>query len=142
MSKNYDEWLREKGIQHEFLYFNAPVKTAEQARNLSGEKNIIKTIVAVSEGKPVLCVVPGEKKVDFSKLPEGARMATPSEVREMTGFPPGGVPPIIEGIETIIDESIAGMEWVVGGGGDENTLLKIRAKDLIEQPGSRVMKIS
>jgi prolyl-tRNA editing enzyme YbaK/EbsC (Cys-tRNA(Pro) deacylase) len=66
-------------------------------------------------------------------------MATPEEVERITGYKVGGVPPIIDGVETIVDSSLASESGeVFCGGGDEHTLLAIKPRELIEKLRLRV----
>lgn len=141
MNGSYEDFLKSLGIPHEFMYFNSPVKSASQAEMLSGEKNIIKSIVVFSGETSILCIVPGDRKVGLEKL--GARLATPEEVERETGFRPGAVPPILEKkLKCIIDSSLKGKEYVVGGGGSDTALVKLRLSDIEEKMSATFQDIS
>ncbi len=129
--EEYEKFLRGAGVSYEMFIFNHPVKSAKQAAEAAnGKGRIIKTLIITDSSNFMAVILPGEKTLDFSKFP-GHRMAHPSEVRDKTGFPPGGVPPIIPGMKTVIDAELLGDEWVIGGGGRENILMKVKVSDII-----------
>ncbi len=134
---DYEEFLKGKGIDFEIMYFPSPVRTVSQASEASGfpEDVIIKTVILKGR-KNYAVIVKGRKRIDMERFREmdgEARLASPEEVTEITGFPPGAVPPIMDAdVVVFMDREIAEMPFVVGGGGKENALLKVSVKDLIE----------
>lgn len=124
--KNYDT---------EFIEFREEVRTVKQAKELLGvsSKEIIKSIVVIDD-EPILCIVPGNKSIDFKKLSKlcgNVRLATEEEVLNITGYKVGGVPPIVD-IKVLIDKRVMDKEYVYGGGGNEHTLLKIKPQDIVK----------
>ena len=127
--EDYEKFLKENGVSYDLMLFHAPVRTVEEASKVANGR-IIKTVVLDNGNEVVAVILPGEKRVDMSKFP-GFRLANPSVVREKTGFPPGGIPPIVPGIRHFIDKSLRSEDWVVGGGGKETALLRIRVSDIL-----------
>ncbi len=126
---------RVAGYDTEFIKFEENVKTVAQAENLLdvSSEEIVKSLVVIGE-EPLLCIVPGNRSVDFTKLTEmygDTRLATPKEVKDVTGYEIGGVPPIAD-IKVLIDERIMEKRYVYGGGGNERTLLKISPEDILK----------
>ncbi|MFN7105830.1 MAG: aminoacyl-tRNA deacylase [Pyrobaculum sp.] len=116
----------------ELIRLNTPVRTVKQAARAVGvrEEKIIKTLVVYCGGKYEAYVIRGNKRLALEAL--GCRMATPEEVKAVTGYPVGGVPPVLN-IPTYIDVELLAEDHVYGGGGDEYTLLKFSPRELVER---------
>ena len=104
----------------EIINVGKPVKTVTQAvkATKASPRQIIKSIVLISEKGPILAVVDGESKVSLEKIKQRfgeVRLATPEEVKEITGFEVGGVPPVGIEIKTIVDPRVLENEFVIGG---------------------------
>ena len=143
----YEEFLKGIGVNFEMMYFTSPVKTVSQASEVSGfpEEKIVKTIILKGR-RNYAVIIAGKKRVDLERLKgmdEELRLASPEEVMEITGFPPGAVPPIIGkgGIITVLDKDLLNEEYVVGGGGKENSLVKIKVSDIIEKTNPIIMEL-
>ena len=74
--------------------------TASAAAKAVGaaEAQIVKSLLFVCDGRPVLALVPGDRRADSDKVAAGAgakkaRVATRDEVYAVTGFEAGGVAP-------------------------------------------------
>jgi len=88
-------------------------------------------------------VVDGSTKVDKEKIKKiigkKIRIAGREEVRKLTGFLAGGVPPIGHGCLTIIDFRVMEKDVVYGGGGDEYHLIEIKPEEIIRGNSGRVI---
>ncbi|MEM1932155.1 MAG: YbaK/EbsC family protein [Pyrobaculum sp.] len=115
----------------EIVVLNTPVRRVKDAAAALGvgEDKIIKTIVVLCNGVYKAYIVRGSKKIDLAKL--GCRLASPEEVLEATGYPVGGVPPVLP-IPVFIDKELLKEEYVYGGGGDEYSLLKFKPLLLVQ----------
>jgi len=123
-----------------------PVKTVAQAVKATGvsPRQIIKSLVLVSEKEPILVIVDGESKVSFEKIRRHfgrVRLATPEEVKEITGFEVGGVPPVGINIKTIIDPKVLENEFVIGGGGRIDKLCKLNPRKIVEYQKAKIIEI-
>jgi len=116
----------------EVIALQIPVRTVREAARAVGvgEDKIIKTIVVNCGGEFRAYILRGTKRLDVKSL--GCRLATPEEVLSVTGYPVGGVPPVL-GIPVFIDEELLSEDYVYGGGGDDHSLLKFRPRDLVEK---------
>jgi prolyl-tRNA editing enzyme YbaK/EbsC (Cys-tRNA(Pro) deacylase) len=116
----------------EVVKLEVPVRTVREAARAVGvgEDKIIKTIVVNCGGEFRAYILRGTKRLDVKSL--GCRLATPEEVLSVTGYPVGGVPPVL-GIPVFIDEELLSEDYVYGGGGDDHSLLKFRPRDLVEK---------
>jgi prolyl-tRNA editing enzyme YbaK/EbsC (Cys-tRNA(Pro) deacylase) len=94
-------------VEHEPVY--RPVDSA-RARGVEVSQ-IAKALVYLHNDKPVLFILPGDRKLSNEKAaiflggPE-LRMATTEEVFRFTGCVAGLVPPVKEGIRKVVDEKL------------------------------------
>ena len=93
--------LRELGVEIEVLELDASTRTAQQAADAIGAElgSIVKSLVFLADGKPVIVLVAGDRRADPAKLKAllGARrvmIANAEQVRQATGYAIGGVPPL------------------------------------------------
>ncbi|WP_461865496.1 aminoacyl-tRNA deacylase [Thermococcus sp.] len=135
-----------KKLEAEILEIGRPVKTVEQATREAGvaRRQVIKSLVIISEREPLLVIVDGESRVSLPKLEKifgKCRFAKPKEVKELTGYEVGGVPPVGVSLRTIIDPRVLENEHVIGGGGRIDRLLKIRPERIIKYLRAEVMDV-
>lgn len=125
-----------------------PARTVEQASKLLGVSaaEIVKTIVVRGSLGDYAVVLRGDCKLSLEKLAKALgeaslRLAKASEVKELTGFEAGGVPPVCLGprVKVVVDERVSSMAFAVGGGGHERFLVKLPAR-LIFETSARAVK--
>ncbi|HSI98223.1 MAG TPA: YbaK/EbsC family protein, partial [Gaiellaceae bacterium] len=69
---------------------------------------IVKSLVLVCDKRPVVALVPGDRRGDLGKVARAvsadtARVASADEVTRITGFAPGAVAPFpLSGVETVL----------------------------------------
>ena len=107
---------------------------------------IVKTLVFVCDGSPVVVLVPGDRRADVAKVARAvgaasARVATRDEVLAATGFPPGAVAPFpLPQIETILlEQTLLAEDQVWVGAGSERHLAKLPAAELLRLSKARQM---
>jgi len=130
----------------EIINVGKPVKTVTQAvkATKASPRQIIKSLVLISEKGPILAIVDGESKVSLEKIKQHfgeVRLATPEEVKEITGFEVGGVPPVGINIKTIVDPRVLENEFVIGGGGRIDKLCKLSPKKIVEYQKAEIIEI-
>jgi len=143
------ERLKSLGISHRLVEVEN-ARTAEDAARSLGVpvERIAKTVIVITDRGPLALFLRGPHRVDFEAVKrilglKKLRMASPDEVERITGYRVGGVPPLIEGVETIVEESLAGeASEIFCGGGDERTLIAIRPRELVEKLGLRVYRFA
>ncbi len=137
-----------KRLGGEILELKAPVKTVEQASRATGADpgQIIKSMLLISEREgAILAIVDGRSRVDLEKLSlkfGRTRLASPKEVKELTGYEVGELPPIGLPVKTVIDPKVLEKSYVIGGGGAIDRLIKIDPKKILEVQKAEVMNIS
>ena len=139
-----EEIVRELGA--EILEIGRPVRTVEQATRETGvvRKQVIKSLVLISEKEPLLVIVDGDSRVSLPKLEKKfgkCRFAKPKEVKELTGYEVGGVPPVGVPLRTIIDQRVLENEHVIGGGGAVDKLIRIRPERIVEYQRAEIMDV-
>jgi Cys-tRNA(Pro)/Cys-tRNA(Cys) deacylase len=110
-----------------------------------------KTIVVVHPPKkPLLCVIPGDRKVDLkavASLCGEKKVAVPTQVEaeQLTGLQAGGISPIAlinKGFTTYIDSSAQGYEKIHISGGQRGLNIKLQVSDLVALTKSKFAVIS
>ncbi|HEX2505111.1 MAG TPA: YbaK/EbsC family protein [Gaiellaceae bacterium] len=129
------ERLRGAGLDVEVEELPESTRTAAEAAAAVGcdVGQIVKSLVFVAGGEPVLCLCAGDRRVDTAALGGDVRQATPDEVRAATGFAIGGVPPLgpDTALRTVVDESLRRFETVWCAGGTPRAVFEARLADLV-----------
>ena len=93
-------YLREAGAEARIEEFSAGTPTVATAARAIGcrPSRIVKSLVFECDGRPVLALVPGDRRADPVKVAsavgaERAGVVSPDRVRTITGFEPGAVCP-------------------------------------------------
>ena len=98
---------------------------------------IVKSLLFKTGENYVLCLVSGDKKCSLNKLKKilnekDVSMASPEEVKRVTGFTIGGVSPtghLLE-INTYIDENLKNFNSIFAAAGHPNAVFEIDFKNL------------
>ncbi|MEM4035750.1 MAG: YbaK/EbsC family protein [Fervidicoccaceae archaeon] len=145
-----EEKARESGGR--IIETEGSVRTVEQASKRTGVEvgSIIKTLLFVGQKGVYAVVLPGDRRASIEKLElllgeKGLRLARPSEVRELTGYEAGGLPPFCLGdkVSVLLDFRVLERGLVVGGGGSTRRLVEVPSKAILElNRGARVVDAS
>jgi Cys-tRNA(Pro) deacylase len=127
--------------------FPEGTRTAEEAaRAVGGEiGQIVKSLVFMTDGRPVLCLVSGSNRLSVSRLGEltGARevkRADADQVRDATGYAVGGVPPFghRQALTVYCDRDLLQYETVWAAAGTPMAVFSIEPGMLVQACGARV----
>jgi prolyl-tRNA editing enzyme YbaK/EbsC (Cys-tRNA(Pro) deacylase) len=107
-------FLWEAGAEARLEEFSTGTPTAREAAEAVGCEpgQIVKSLVFDCDGRPVVVLVPGDRRADGAKIAAAlgcarARVASPEQVERTTGFPPGAVAPFpLPGIERVLMERL------------------------------------
>jgi len=119
----------------EFDVSSATVELAAQALGCEGCL-IAKTMSFLVGDHVALVVLAGDARVDNAKFKsvfhQKAKMLSPDQVSERTGFPVGGVCPFLapEGTKVYLDESLKRFEVVYPAAGSRNSAVKLTPAEL------------
>jgi prolyl-tRNA editing enzyme YbaK/EbsC (Cys-tRNA(Pro) deacylase) len=110
---------------------------------------IVKSLVFVADGTPVLALVAGDRRGDTDAIAEvlGAakvRIADADTVRAATGYAIGGVSPydLPEGLTVLVDESLTRFDVVYTAAGTPSSMVRIERDVLFRVAGGAVARIS
>ena len=125
----------------------ASTRTAVDAAKAVGAElgQIVKSLVFIDDGGPLLCLCAGDRRVDTTKLGPTVRQARGDEVREATGFAIGGVPPLGHDrpIRTLVDSSLSRFDTVWCAAGTPNAVFAVATEALIAAiPNAEVRELS
>jgi Cys-tRNA(Pro) deacylase len=143
-------YLQTANIPHELRRMPEPAQTATRAAVVLGLQphQVIKSVLLLAEGKPVMVFIPGDSMIDYvkSKAELGAsrlRLASTDEVRQLTGYLIGCTPPVALKTEMLkyIDLHALREDVVYTGGGEPNMILKIRSYDLVRAADAEVVDV-
>jgi Cys-tRNA(Pro) deacylase len=143
--------LATRGVEHEIIHLPSSSRTAQLAADALGVPvaSVVKSLVFMADDRPVLVLVDGEATVDAEALGRelGAcevKLARAREVRELTGYKPGAVPPVglAADLDVVVDPAVFAPAVVYCGGGATTAMLRIRAEDLASLLGARVVPIA
>ncbi len=112
--------------------------------------SIVKSLVFLADGEPLLVLVSGDRRADVKRLRAAfglskrrLRIAQPAEVLEHTGFEVGGVPPVGHGkpLKTLIDRTLSRFDRVWAAAGSANAVFPIPYERLLSVTGGEVMDL-
>jgi len=145
-AQRLQERLRELGLDIEVRELADSTRTAPEAAAAVGVEvgQIVKSLVFVDDGGPLLCLCAGDRRVDTAKLGPAVRQARGDEVREATGFAIGGVPPLGHDrpLRTVVDASLRRFETVWCAAGTPFAVFPAATEALIAAiPGAEVREV-
>ncbi len=119
-------FLRKAGAEARLEELGSGTPTADEAARAAGSTPdcIVRSLVVLCDGRPVLVLLPGDRRVDTGKIAAAvgareARLADAAEVTSVTGFDPGAVPPFpLPRVDQVfIDQTLLAHELVWIGAG-------------------------
>ncbi len=119
-------FLRDAGAEARIEEFAAGTPTAQAAAEAVGCEldQIVKSLVLICDGRPVVALVPGDRRGDPEKVARAVgadegRVAKADEVTRATGFEPGAVAPFpLPAVrEVLLERTLLrhGLVWVGAG---------------------------
>lgn len=133
------------------ILFDESTHTSELAAQAVGVEvaQIAKTLVFLADGRAVLVVACGGRKIDTKKLGKelGAkkvRFANEETVLQATGFAPGGVCPfgVDASIECYLDKGLYDYDVVYAAAGTPNSALPVAPERLREIIGAKILDVA
>lgn len=126
--------LQAGGVVSQVVEFPHSTRTAADAAAAIGTTvaQIVKSLVFVADGQPILVLTSGANRVDAGKLAQAARAhlvekASADVVRDATGFAIGGVPPVghARPLPVYIDRDLLGFEVIYAAAGTPASVFPI-----------------
>ena len=137
--KRAEKSIKEYNNEMSVIILDSSAKTAiEAASSLGCEVGaIVKSLLFKTENTFTLFLVSGDKKASLNKIKKtlnikDASMASPDDVKNITGYTIGGVSPVghLNKIEIFIDHSLARFENLYAAAGHPNCVFKTNFDDL------------
>jgi Cys-tRNA(Pro) deacylase len=132
--------LRQSGVEARIEEFEAGTPTAQAAAEAVGCKleQIVKSLVFDCDGRPVVVLVPGDRRADSRKIARAAgsrhaKIVGPDEVQALTGFAAGSVAPFpLPKVERVlVDRQVLVHERVWIGAGSPRHMAMVAPVDLV-----------
>ncbi len=124
----------------------------DAARALGVEpEQIIKSLIFVIKGEPLLIINNGIAKVDQRSIAthleigrKHVKFARPEQALEFAGYIVGSMPPFghRQTLRTLIDPAILELEWIYGGGGDLDAMMRLTSAELMRVIKAEVVQVS
>jgi Cys-tRNA(Pro) deacylase len=142
--------LAAAGVEAEVRAYAESTRTAEEAAAAVGASvgQIVKSLVFLADGRPVLALVSGANRLDTVKLAQIARAkisrADADTVRAATGYAIGGVPPV--GLATPLpvycDRDLTQYAEVWAAAGTPHTVFSIAPETLARITSAQVVDLA
>ena len=143
-------YLRDAGAEVRVEEFPEGTPTAQAAARAVGCElaQIVKSLVFLCDGRPVVAMVPGDRRADAGKIASAAgsssaRIAGVEEVQDATGFDPGAVAPFpLPRIERVfIDRTLLSHPLVWIGAGSDRHMAALAPAELVRLSRARPMDV-
>jgi Cys-tRNA(Pro) deacylase len=138
------------GLDIEVREFPEGTRTADEAARAIGctVAQIVKSLVFLADGSPVLCLVSGLNRLDTTRLAGATGAAKISRadadaVREATGYAVGGVPPFghVTKLPVYCDRDLLDFEIVWAAAGTPTAVFAADPRRLVEVTGAEVVDL-
>ena len=147
--KRVADALKAAGVEAEIRETPAGSRTAEEAAAAVGTSvdRIVKSLVFLADGAPILALVSGSNRLDTDRL-GGAlgktlTRADANAVRAATGFAIGGVAPLglATDLDVLIDRDLLQFDTVWAAAGTPHAVFPIAPDALVQATGGRVVDL-
>jgi Cys-tRNA(Pro)/Cys-tRNA(Cys) deacylase len=134
-------WLEQAGVAftiHAYDYDPHADSIGMQAAEALGEPpdRVLKTLMALVDGKPACVIVPSDREVSMKKLAaalggKSAQMMKPADAERVTGYKVGGISPFGQSraAPTVIDEQAMTHDLVFINGGQRGLQVRLSPRD-------------
>lgn len=139
------------GLAVDVERFPEGTRTAADAARAVGCEvaQIVKSLVLVADGAPLVALVSGANRVDLARLAaelgvDRVRKADGDEARRATGYAIGGVPPFGHATRTaiVVDRDLLSHDRVWAAAGLPDAVFAVTPADLVRVSGGRVVDLA
>jgi Cys-tRNA(Pro)/Cys-tRNA(Cys) deacylase len=106
---------------------------------------VLKTLMALVDGKPVCVIVPSDREVSMKKLAaalggKSAQMMKPADAERVTGYKVGGISPFgqMRAVPAAIEQSALAHDLVFLNGGQRGLQVQLNPRDAVALLDARV----
>lgn len=149
--ERFVEAARGRGLEVDVHHWPEGTRTAQDAADAVGcdVAQIVKSLVFVADGAPVVALTSGANRVGTAKLADvlGAaevRKADADEARDATGFSIGGTPPLgyVQPVRVVMDEDLLRFDEVWAAAGTHDTTFPATPSSLRRAAGAEVARFA
>jgi Cys-tRNA(Pro)/Cys-tRNA(Cys) deacylase len=135
---------------HRYTYDpDAPQIGVHAAESLGVDSGcVLKTLMALVDGKPVCVVVPSDREVSMKRLAaaaggKAAQMMKPADAERATGYRVGGISPFGQkkAVRTFVDEGGLAHARVFVNGGQRGLQVRLAPGDLVRALDAKVQPL-
>jgi prolyl-tRNA editing enzyme YbaK/EbsC (Cys-tRNA(Pro) deacylase) len=143
-AERFSEAATALGLTPDIRRFPEGTRTAGDAARAIGcdVAQIVKSLVFIADGAPVLALTSGRNRVDPVRLSaecgaSSARRATADEARAATGYAIGGTPPFghIQQLRCFVDPDLLTFDVVWAAAGTPDGVFPLSPRDLLRASG-------
>jgi prolyl-tRNA editing enzyme YbaK/EbsC (Cys-tRNA(Pro) deacylase) len=140
-----------RGVDLAIRRFAASTRTAEDAAREIGTsvERIVKSLVFLADGDPVLVLCSGASRVDEGRLAaalgaRSVRRANAEEAKSATGYAIGGVPPFAHarGCRVVCDRGLATFDVVWAAAGLPDAVFPLAPAELVRLADATVAEVA
>ena len=145
------QFLTVHGLETRIHTFAESTENAYLAAQALGVElgQIVKSVMFLADGEPVLVLMSGDMNVDTKKLKKllgvkKVRMADAETVLKVTGYPVGAVPPVAhrQVIDTHLDESLNRFAKIYPAGGTTSNMFATTFEELLGLSEAKVINVA
>jgi len=112
-----------------------------QAAAALGEEpgRVLKTLMALVDGKPACVILPSDREVAMKKLAaalggKSAEMMKPADAERITGYKVGGISPFgqMKKVRTVIEQTALENDYVYVNGGQRGLQVRLAPHDIVD----------
>lgn len=143
------QFMRLNAIEAQHMHFEQSCHSVEEAAlaaNAKREDFVKNVCMQDANGRVLVCIVKGEDKASREAvaallgIPK-PRLMDAQQMLEKTGYPAGGTPSFGYNATFLVDSRVMEKDFVLTGGGSENSLVKIAPKELLKANSGKVARI-
>jgi len=141
--------VQRKGVEHavhEYAHGAADGGYGREAAEKLGvdERRVLKTLLALVDGKPLVAIVPVDAELDLKVLGKRASLMPTADAERLTGYVAGGISPLGQRrrLPTVVDDSALAFATVFVSAGRRGLELELAPHDLLELTGGRLAPIA
>ena len=147
-------FIAEHEIEARILFLEVDTPTVQAAADALAvaPAQIIKSVLFLADGQPVMVVASGLARLDRKALADflgvsrrRVKIASAEQVLTYTGFVAGSVPPFgyRNSIETVVETAVLQQSGLVyGGGGEVHALMQLTVAELRRVVGTRLATLA
>ncbi len=140
-SKYLANFINKQKINAEIVLLTVDTPTVPAAAAALGihTDQIVKSLLFLLDGEPLLVIANGTARTDYKKLADYVgvsrrriKLATAVQVQALSGFMVGTVPPFghLRPFRTVVETAVYDQSVIYGGGGDIHALLRLTTAEL------------